>query len=129
MKKYIHFDTIVRSVKYSEKEDNFKVTAEDFKAKKETEETFEYIVVAPGHFSIPNLPSFPGLDDFPGRVLHALDFKDANEFTGKRLLLVCNLFGIVLAIDTTLVLPFRLEQVFLLNTLLYNVTNMEAKAS
>ncbi len=49
---------------------------------------FDYVVVATGHFSTPNVPEFEGLDRFPGRVLHAHDFRDAAEFAGKRLLLV-----------------------------------------
>ena len=32
--------------------------------------------------------TFPGVERFPGRVLHAHAFRDANEFAGKRLLLV-----------------------------------------
>jgi trimethylamine monooxygenase len=34
------------------------------------------------------MPGFPGFDKFPGRVLHAHDFRDANEFAGKDILLV-----------------------------------------
>merc|ERR1711974_126871 len=51
-------------------------------------ERFDYVVVATGHFSVPNVPTFPGVEKFPGRVLHAHDFRDATEFAGKRLLLV-----------------------------------------
>ena len=89
LKKYIHFNTIVRSVKYSKDENNFKVTVEDLKEKRELPaQTFDYVIVASGHFSVPNVPSFPGMADFPGRILHSHDFKDANEFTGKHLLIV-----------------------------------------
>ena len=49
-----------------------------------------YVVMAKiaGHYSVPNVPHFPGVEKFPGRVCHAHDFRDACEFTGKRLLLV-----------------------------------------
>ena len=41
--------------------------------------TFDYVVVASGHFSVPNVPYFPGLEKFPGRVLHSHDFRDAGQ--------------------------------------------------
>lgn len=51
-------------------------------------EEFDYVVVGTGHFSTPNVPHFPGIERFPGRVLHAHDFRDAVEFAGKRVLLI-----------------------------------------
>ena len=52
------------------------------------EEEFDHVVVTTGHFSVPNVPSFEGIDRFPGRVLHAHDFRTRWEFKGKRLLIV-----------------------------------------
>ena len=46
------------------------------------------MVCASGHFSTPNVPYFPGVEKFPGRVMHAHDFRDALEFAGKRVLLI-----------------------------------------
>ena len=37
---------------------------------------------------MPHIPEFPGIERFPGRVLHAHDFRDKNEFSGKTLLLI-----------------------------------------
>ena len=54
-------------------------------------EKFDYVVVATGHFSTPNIPYFEGLEKFPGRVLHAHDFRDALEFKGEDILLVCRI--------------------------------------
>ena len=51
-------------------------------------ELFDHLVVSTGHFSTPNVPQFPGVEMFPGRVLHAHDFRDAREFTGKNLLVI-----------------------------------------
>ena len=51
-------------------------------------ETFNYVVVAVGHFSVPNLPDFPGIDQFHGRVVHSHDIRGASHFEGKRVLLV-----------------------------------------
>ena len=51
-------------------------------------ENFDFVIVATGHFSVPNVPHFEGVEKFPGRVMHAHDFRDAQEFSGKRLLIV-----------------------------------------
>ena len=37
---------------------------------------------------MPHIPDFPGIERFPGRVLHAHDFRDKNEFSGKTLMLI-----------------------------------------
>lgn len=50
--------------------------------------TFDYVIVATGHFSVPQLPDFQGLNKFPGRVMHAHDFRDARDFKNQRLLLI-----------------------------------------
>ncbi|WP_280758636.1 flavin-containing monooxygenase [Prescottella agglutinans] len=93
VRKYIRFDTAVRWVEYvpptNEGEaGRFAVTVADHRNDVLETELFDHVVVATGHFSTPNVPHFDGIEDFPGRVLHAHDFRDAREFTGKRLLLV-----------------------------------------
>ena len=37
---------------------------------------------------MPHIPDFPGIERFPGRVLHAHDFRDKNEFSGKTFLFI-----------------------------------------
>lgn len=88
VRKYIRFDTPVRWVTYSDETQKFSVTVQDHQKDQSWVEEFDYVVVASGHFSTPNMPYFPGLEKFPGRVLHAHDFRDACEFIGKDLLLV-----------------------------------------
>jgi trimethylamine monooxygenase len=51
-------------------------------------ETFDYVVCCTGHFSTPNVPEFPGMEAFAGRVMHAHDFRAAEEFEAKRILVV-----------------------------------------
>lgn len=84
----MRFSTSVREVEWDTEADNFLVTVEDLTTAHVYSERFDYVIVASGHFSTPNVPSFPGFDLFPGRVLHAHDFRDANEFAGKDVLLV-----------------------------------------
>jgi len=88
VRKYIRFNTPVRSVQFSNKKKKFTVTSEDTKKRKTQSEEFDYVIVANGHFSVPNIPYFEGVETFPGRVLHGHDFREAREFAGKRLLVV-----------------------------------------
>lgn len=88
LRPFIRFNTAVQWVEYSEETGKFSVTVRDLKADELSTEEFDYVVVATGHFSTPNAPYFEGLEQFPGRVLHAHDFRDAVEFADKDLLLV-----------------------------------------
>jgi trimethylamine monooxygenase len=85
---YIKFSTPVKLVSYSEATKKFTVTVKDLKADEVSSSEFDYVIVACGHFSTPNVPAFPGLASFPGRVLHAHDFRSADEFAGKDVVVV-----------------------------------------
>lgn len=87
-RQYIRFNTAVHWVDYAEETGKFAVTVRDLKEDLLCTEEFDYVVVATGHFSTPNAPYFEGLNQFPGRVMHAHDFRDACEFAGKDLLLI-----------------------------------------
>ncbi len=88
VRKQIRFSTPVRFVEYSGKTGKFKVTSENLKDHSTKTENFDYVIIATGHFSVPNVPLFEGVEKFPGRVMHAHDFRDAQEFAGRRLLVV-----------------------------------------
>jgi trimethylamine monooxygenase len=88
VRKYIRFRTPVRDVAYDNETGKFTVTVRDLVNDGLYSEIFDYVIVASGHFSTPNVPYFEGLEKFPGRVLHAHDFRDAAEFSGKRVLCV-----------------------------------------
>jgi trimethylamine monooxygenase len=88
IRKFIRFRSPVRDVAYSDETEKFTVTVRDLINDRLYSEVFDYVIVASGHFSTPNTPYFPGLEKFPGRVLHAHDFRDAAEFAGKRVLCV-----------------------------------------
>lgn len=87
-KNYIRFNTTVRWVEYLEKENQFKVILDDLKENRTYEEIFDYLVVASGHFSTPNMPYFKGIENFRGAVMHAHDFRGADQFIGQDLLLI-----------------------------------------
>lgn len=84
----VRFNNVVRRITWDEETERFTVIAHDLEANAETSETFDYVIVATGHFSVPNAPEFPGFDTFNGRILHAHDFRDAREFVDKDLLLI-----------------------------------------
>ena len=85
---WVRFSQPVRMVNYSKDSGKFTVTAHDLKEDRMYDEEFDFIVVASGHFSTPNVPYFDGIHRFNGRVLHSHDFRDALEFKGKDVLLV-----------------------------------------
>ena len=85
---WIRFNTAVRQVSYEESSGLFHVTVNDLPEAKQYTEQFDHVIVATGHFSTPNVPEFEGFDLFPGRILHAHDFRDATEFTGKNILII-----------------------------------------
>jgi trimethylamine monooxygenase len=86
--KYIRFECPVRWVDFNEGTKMFTVTVMDHKTGKQETNKFDYVVVATGHFSTPNMPHFKGLEKFPGRVMHAHDFRDALEFKDKDVLII-----------------------------------------
>lgn len=88
IRKYIRFECPVRWVTFDEETQLFTVTVMNHKTGEQEVAEFDYVVVATGHFSTPNMPYFAGLEEFPGRVLHAHDFRDALEFKDEDILLV-----------------------------------------
>jgi len=84
----IRFSSPVRWVQYNEDKDNFSVTVQNLVEDHSYTEEFDYVIVASGHFSTPNVPDFEGLATFNGRVMHAHDFRDALEFKDKDLLII-----------------------------------------
>ncbi|MCS3557076.1 MULTISPECIES: NAD(P)-binding domain-containing protein [unclassified Sphingobacterium] len=85
---YIQFNTVARWVDYIEDKKQFRVIFDNLKKNETFEEFFDYLVVGTGHFSTPNLPYFKGIENFPGAVMHAHDFRGADQFKDQRLLLI-----------------------------------------
>jgi trimethylamine monooxygenase len=85
---WIRFQTTVRHVAYDPSSDRFSVLSEHLPARAQHREYFDYVVVAAGHFSTPNIPHFEGVETFPGRVLHGHDFRSAEEFRGGDVVVV-----------------------------------------
>jgi len=88
VRKYIRFNTAVKSITFDDATKLFTVTVHDFNSDTIYAEEFDYVVVASGHFSTPRTPYFEGFERFEGRILHAHDFRDALEFKDKDILIV-----------------------------------------
>ena len=88
VREWIRFRTPVRDVAYSEDSGTFAVTVHDLANDRVYAEEFDYVVVANGHFSTPNVPQFDGFSSFNGRILHSHDFRDAMEFVDQDILVI-----------------------------------------
>jgi len=84
----VRFNSPVRWVSWDDATKLFTVRVKDQLADTSYEETFDHVIVSSGHFSTPNVPHFAGIETFPGRVLHAHDFRSADEFAGKDVLMI-----------------------------------------
>lgn len=88
LEKSIRFRHAVHWVSWDEQRAKFSVRACNLLTGDVIKEDFDYVVCATGHYSTPNVPQFAGIETFPGRVLHAHDFRSALEFKGQRVLLI-----------------------------------------
>lgn len=91
VERFVRHSTVVRHVE--QKGTKFFLVSEYLKTHEERGEIFDYIIVASGHFSVPNQPTYPGIDNFKGRVMHAHDFRDAVAFKGMKMLLIGNSYS------------------------------------
>lgn len=84
---WIKFNHAVRRIENAA-DGKFRVIANDCVNDTESDEVFDHVVVASGHFSTPNVPHYPGFESFTGRILHAHDFRDAVEMKDKDILIL-----------------------------------------
>jgi len=86
LKKNVKFNTTVTSV--TNDGNGFNVSYKDKVEDKITRESFDNVVVATGHFSVPYIPEYKGMSSFPGRIMHSHDFRDAEEFRNKNVVVL-----------------------------------------
>lgn len=87
-REFIRFNTSARWVDFNESEQKFTVVLDDLANNKTYTEEFDYLVVATGHFSVPNMPHFDGIETFTGTIKHAHDFRGAEPYENRNLLLI-----------------------------------------
>ena len=49
---------------------------------------FDHLIIACGFFSKPYLPSIPGLNTFPGTIMHSSTYTDPSVFSGKHVAII-----------------------------------------
>ena len=88
IKEAINFNCWIEHVSFAEEKGKFTIKYRDLKQRYEASESFDYVIVAVGHFRYPNIVRYPGEETFPGKIIHSRDFMDARKFSGKRILVV-----------------------------------------
>ena len=88
LKQFIKYSTVVNRVDYVKDTDDFEIRVKHLPTDTESVERFTHVIVSSGTFSCGNMPTFPGLEQFNGRILHSKDVKHMEDFKGKRLLLI-----------------------------------------
>lgn len=53
-----------------------------------TVDVFDGVMVATGHHAVPYEPQYEGRDAFKGKQLHSQEYRDPDEFRGKRVVVV-----------------------------------------
>jgi cation diffusion facilitator CzcD-associated flavoprotein CzcO len=48
----------------------------------------EVVVLATGHYAEPRVPSWEGIEEFPGRLVHSADYRTGRDFADLRVLVV-----------------------------------------
>lgn len=81
LRKHIQFNTRVQSTRYEN--DRWSIETD-----KGTYAGFRWLVAANGVTWIPKVVSLPGQETFPGRIMHAVGYRRAETFRGKRVLIV-----------------------------------------
>lgn len=63
------------------------------------QQQFDAVLVANGHYTVPNIPQIPGLAEFnkkhPGTVVHAKSYRRPDAYEGKRVVIIGNSFSTV----------------------------------
>ena len=95
MGKKFKFNCTVNNVEFDSKSEKFQLSWTEQAAGESKNKLleFDYIMVATGHFSIPNNPSFKGEDSFNGRLIHSHEYQDGNLYTNKRVLIIGGSFS------------------------------------
>jgi len=91
--KYTKFGHSIRHVEWLEDKQKFRVNLYDLGTEKNYVVEHDYIICASGHFSTPNMVTFPGFETFPGKIIHARDFREGADYEGQRVLIIGSSFS------------------------------------
>jgi len=91
LNQYIQHNTEVKLVTFApdfEQTGQWSIQFVDHKSGEEKREIFDAVMVCSGHHAEKNVPSFPGLADYKGEVLHSHDYREPSAYVGKRVLII-----------------------------------------
>lgn len=95
-----NFNECVHSAKYDDVCRLWRVKTVSTTTREEVEYICQSLVVATGENADPVVPEINGLNDFPGEVIHACDYKSGHKFRGKKVLVVgCGNSGMEVSLD------------------------------
>lgn len=73
---------------------SWSVRTRQLHSNKETEETFDAVIVANGHFIVPYIPDVSGIkewnDRYPGLITHSKYYRQPEDYAGKKVIVVGN---------------------------------------
>ncbi|XP_077987003.1 flavin-containing monooxygenase 5-like [Glandiceps talaboti] len=88
---YIHFNMVTESVQPASDyatSGKWDVKYTDTEKNDTKTETFDAVLVCSGHHVDPHKPTFPGQDEFQGRIVHTHDYKVPKGYENKRILVI-----------------------------------------
>uniref|UniRef100_A0A3B6U3U3 indole-3-pyruvate monooxygenase n=1 Tax=Triticum aestivum TaxID=4565 RepID=A0A3B6U3U3_WHEAT len=80
--------TSMESSTYDNDEKCWSIVATDMSKCTTVKFTAKFLVVASGENSAENIPMIPGLENFPGDVIHSSSYKSGKSYSGKNVLVV-----------------------------------------
>ncbi len=92
----VHFQTQVIDVRKTSRDgqDSWRVQIKDLKSSKVSEGTYDAVVVANGHYSVPDLPYINGIKDWssanPGIIAHSKFYRRPDSYADKKVIIVGN---------------------------------------
>uniref|UniRef100_A0A7M5WKG2 Flavin-containing monooxygenase n=2 Tax=Clytia hemisphaerica TaxID=252671 RepID=A0A7M5WKG2_9CNID len=88
IKRFVKFSTFVKQVVKNENGVGFSITYEHLPTRTSSQEYFDYVIVASGLYTTAFFPAYPGIETFPGRVIHSKDFRRNEELIQVQKLLI-----------------------------------------
>lgn len=85
---WIKFDTHVKNVTYSDETGKFTVITRNWSEAKEETETFDYVICATGHFTIPNMPEQNDYANYTGTLIHSHDQRTFDNYKDKTVMVI-----------------------------------------
>lgn len=89
--KYVKFHHEVLKIEKNEDYEEtgrWKVTCKNTKTNETVSDVFDYVAVCIGHHVFPNIPVFPGQEEFSGKIMHTHSLKKAEGFEDMRIIVV-----------------------------------------